>query len=479
MITNTDIKNIFNGNGTSRTFQYTFDCESASNIKIYVKREDDEAESLISSAYSIDIYNGTVTYPIESASEIPVLTANDTIAIVRVTPQTQNSSWSNGGAFDANTIEDAFDKVTRMINEIGYMASRLPQAPNTIEDADIEDYLKALYKGDTGPQGPQGEQGIQGPKGETGSSMIGYYSYVDGDNIKSILESTDEKYQNIDFRGIYAELSGITLSNVYKNIRNLNVYVSEKERLMNIVDSHITFIDCEIITNNPTVGSLINISDSVINLNNTNIVCQGLEITDWTMFKCNNARITAKKSEFGAKEIYSGNQEIKNIKIFDLNANVSSGAFLLCDDCRFVVEYTSDDNNGADIIYLNPLATCAFHINLTQTVFSNYNKGGSYANDLNVRLEDDIHLRGNLIGYIYVRNETLSDEWQPNTPYSNGIKLINDGNGYQTVYEYVSADTIEEDIENGYLLPKDLKLGINVGNSISDSNNRSFCDLPT
>lgn len=332
-----------------------------------------------------------------------------------------------------------------------------------------------------GRQGEQGIQGIQGPKGEkgaTGKSALAldtdFYYYNEGDNIKNILESADEKYQNIDFRGIYAELSGINLSGLYKNIRNLNVYMSAKERLMNVVESHITFIDSEIITNNPTAGSLINVSDSIINLNNTNIVCQGLETTDWTMFKCNNARITVKKSEFGAKEILSGNQEIKNIKIFDLNADTSTGAFLFSDDCRFTLEYTSDDDNGADIIYLNPLATCAFHINLTQTAFSNYNKGGSYANDLNVRLEDDIYLRGNLIGYIYVRNETLSDEWQPNTPYSNGIKLIKDGNGYQTVYEYISADTIEEDIAAGNLVAKALKLATNKGNSIDGTNNESF-----
>lgn len=86
MINNTVVRNLFSGNGTNRVFQFTFDCDDISHVKITVRREDSDEED-ISSAYSVDITNKTVTYPIESATGVEVLTSNDKICIYRETPQ--------------------------------------------------------------------------------------------------------------------------------------------------------------------------------------------------------------------------------------------------------------------------------------------------------------------------------------------------------------------------------------------------------
>ncbi len=332
-----------------------------------------------------------------------------------------------------------------------------------------------------GRQGEQGIQGIQGPKGEkgaTGKSALAldtdFYYYNEGDNIKNILESSDEKYQNIDFRGIYAELSGISLNGLYKNIRNLNVYVSEKERLMNVTDCNITFKKCQIIVNNPQNGHLISADNSFINLDDASIECRELICTDWTMFYCKNAIVQMKKTLVDSREINAGDSGIKKLKLFNLDADIVGKTSLNATNSFFNAIYTSDNNNGADIIYINPQATVSIQVNLTFCSFVNHNKGGTYANDFNVRLDDDIHLRGNMIGYIFVRNENLSASWQPNTEYGENQKLSYENTCYQTLYAYTSSESIEDDINNGYLRERPWKMEVNKGNSIDGTNNQSF-----
>lgn len=332
-----------------------------------------------------------------------------------------------------------------------------------------------------GRQGEQGIQGIQGPKGEkgaTGKSALAldtdFYYYNEGDNIKNILESSDEKYQNIDFRGIYAELSGISLNGLYKNIRNLNVYMSAKERLMNIVDSNITFKECQIIVNNPQNGHLISADKSSINLYDTSIECRGLICSDWAMFYCNNTNVQMRKSMLDCREINSGDSGIKKLKLFNLDADIVGKTSLNATNSFFNAIYTSDNNNGADIIYINPQATVSIQVNLTFCCFINYNKGGSYGHDFNVRLDDDIHLRGNMIGYVFVRDESLNASWEANTQYYQGSKLSYENTCYQVVYDYVSSESIADDINNGYLIERPWKMEINKGNSIDGTNNQSF-----
>lgn len=141
MITNTVVRNILVGNGTTRVFQFTFECNDSSNVKIVVKRGDSD-EEIISSAYTIDIINKTATYPIESETGIDVLTSDDKICIYRETPQTQILDLTNGGLFDAENLEATFDKLIKIINELNSKIARVPEAPKTMSDEEAKEFLE-------------------------------------------------------------------------------------------------------------------------------------------------------------------------------------------------------------------------------------------------------------------------------------------------------------------------------------------------
>jgi hypothetical protein len=340
--------------------------------------------------------------------------------------------------------------------------------------------------GRQGEQGEQGIQGIQGPKGDKGdkgdrgldgkdgAAALDFYFYSDGDNIVDIIENGDDN--NLDFRGKYIELqTAMTLSGKTRRIRNLNVQLSGKERLMNIIDSDIVFENCLFLINNPQNGRLFDIQNSTINFFSSNVIVKDLVCTDWICFLLKNCDVSVRLSEFNINEISSGEITSKAIKMFSIdNDSMAINSAIYADNCRFNMTYSSNDISGGEIFCVKPTALYQAEINLTFCALSNSNISGNYARDFNIRLDDNIHLRGCLIGYIYVREESLLTTWQPNTQYQSITKLQYNGECYMTLYDYTSAATIAEDIANGNLRVEGWKLSVNKGNSIDGTNRQSF-----
>lgn len=99
------------GNGSTKEFSFDFPVLENSSIKVYVSIEGVETEADVSE-YSVNISGngGSVIFNTAPAD-------NTVIAITRLTDQTQETPYKTSSGFPAVRIEEAFDKLTMMIQE--------------------------------------------------------------------------------------------------------------------------------------------------------------------------------------------------------------------------------------------------------------------------------------------------------------------------------------------------------------------------
>lgn len=97
-------KNIFQGNGTTKTFSFTFRVWKEDQLLVYVGTGD-ETETDVTSSCSITLSEngGTVTFPTAPA-------AGTTIAVTRNMPFIQEDQYITGARFDPHEIEDRLDQ---------------------------------------------------------------------------------------------------------------------------------------------------------------------------------------------------------------------------------------------------------------------------------------------------------------------------------------------------------------------------------
>jgi microcystin-dependent protein len=105
-------KHIYDGDGVTVNWPYTFTINSASEMEVYISSAGAAAVK-ITTGYTVDTANSRVVYP---ASGSP-LTSNDKITLLRVVPLTQLTDWKNTGPFSAETVERAVDKLTMIAQQ--------------------------------------------------------------------------------------------------------------------------------------------------------------------------------------------------------------------------------------------------------------------------------------------------------------------------------------------------------------------------
>lgn len=111
MIQGQTIKNTYNGDGTTRVFNITFEFEDVSQIKFKVN------SMPVDTNFSINAAAKTLTYPTVE-SELDPLTSADEIEIYRDTGITQDIDFENGGLLNAEMIEKGLDKLTMIAQEL-------------------------------------------------------------------------------------------------------------------------------------------------------------------------------------------------------------------------------------------------------------------------------------------------------------------------------------------------------------------------
>ena len=111
MITGQTTSNTYQGDGSNRVWNISFEFTDASQIKFKVNGTE------ITTNYALNTVSKTLTYPTVE-SELDPLTSADEIIIYRETPITQDIDFTNGGPLNAEMIEESLDKLTEICQEL-------------------------------------------------------------------------------------------------------------------------------------------------------------------------------------------------------------------------------------------------------------------------------------------------------------------------------------------------------------------------
>ena len=113
-------KNIYVGNGSTRTFPFTFECpaEHSEYIKVYLMQDDGTA--LATSDYQLDMDAKQITYP-SSGTALP---EGKKLVIMRELPLQQMMNLVNNGPYFAEDIETAFDECVMAMQQIAEKLNR-------------------------------------------------------------------------------------------------------------------------------------------------------------------------------------------------------------------------------------------------------------------------------------------------------------------------------------------------------------------
>jgi len=117
-ISTTTIKNSYSGDGSTTAFNYTFKITDQDDIDVIIRSSDGtETTKTITTHYTVsgvgNANGGTVTF---TSGNIPA--ATETVVLRRDTPQTQGTDLIENDPLPANTLEDAFDKLTSISQEL-------------------------------------------------------------------------------------------------------------------------------------------------------------------------------------------------------------------------------------------------------------------------------------------------------------------------------------------------------------------------
>lgn len=113
-------KNIYVGNGSTRTFPFTFECpaEHPEYIKVYLMQDDGTA--LATSDYQLDMDARQITYPSSGAA----LPEGKKLVIMRELPLQQMMNLVNNGPYFAEDVELAFDENVMAMQQIAEKLNR-------------------------------------------------------------------------------------------------------------------------------------------------------------------------------------------------------------------------------------------------------------------------------------------------------------------------------------------------------------------
>ena len=134
-VSSTTNKHSYNGNGSQTVFAYTFKIFVAADIKVYL----DGVLKTINTHYTLSNVGvtggGNVTF---TSGSVPVA-ATGNVILLRSLALTQGVDLINYGAFDANIIESAYDKLTMMVQQLQEEVSRSIRFSATVYDGGTQE----------------------------------------------------------------------------------------------------------------------------------------------------------------------------------------------------------------------------------------------------------------------------------------------------------------------------------------------------
>jgi hypothetical protein len=134
-VSSTTNKHSYNGNGSQTVFAYTFKIFVSADIKVYL----DGVLKTINTHYTLSNVGvtggGNVTF---TSGSVPV-SATGNVILLRSLALTQGVDLINYGAFDANIIESAYDKLTMMVQQLQEEVSRSIRFSATVYDGGTQE----------------------------------------------------------------------------------------------------------------------------------------------------------------------------------------------------------------------------------------------------------------------------------------------------------------------------------------------------
>ena len=137
-------KNVYTANGSQTAWPYTFTIIDSTDIKVYVT-DDDDVTTEVTSNFSVNTDTAEVTYPTAESLLDPV-TSGYKVTLKRSVPRVQETDYSAQGAIPAQSIEDALDVLTILVQDLAEEVSRAIKYPveQTPSETTVTGYLSTL-----------------------------------------------------------------------------------------------------------------------------------------------------------------------------------------------------------------------------------------------------------------------------------------------------------------------------------------------
>lgn len=137
-------KRIYQGNGVTREWDVDFPLISEDNLGVYLTSPQG-AEEEIFTDFSVDLKTHTLTYPTAESGKSP-LAADWKLTVLRRTPLTQEIDLLRQGELDAEVLEEGYDKLTMLVQELGEKVDRSIKYPVSSQEDDLEteNFLKNI-----------------------------------------------------------------------------------------------------------------------------------------------------------------------------------------------------------------------------------------------------------------------------------------------------------------------------------------------
>lgn len=137
-------KRIYQGNGSARRWDVDFPLISADDLAVYLTSPQGVEEELFSD-FSVDLLSHTLTYPTEQSGKAP-LAEGWKLTVLRKTPLTQDIDLLRQGELDAEVLEQGYDKLTMLVQELSEKVDRSIKYPVSSQESNLEteNFLKNI-----------------------------------------------------------------------------------------------------------------------------------------------------------------------------------------------------------------------------------------------------------------------------------------------------------------------------------------------
>lgn len=152
-ISNQVTKRIYQGDNTTRTWEIDFPLISAGDLKVYLTSPDGE-ETPLATGFTLNASLTALTYPTIESGLAPLATGWS-ITLVRATPLTQEIDLIRQGDLDAEVLEQGYDKLTLLLQEMHEILSRsvkfpVSSAPGSATESEV--FLRKLLEVESAAQ---------------------------------------------------------------------------------------------------------------------------------------------------------------------------------------------------------------------------------------------------------------------------------------------------------------------------------------